>query len=112
MAITEFNDYQVGMLVPSYGIVRKPGHGTSHPSSNAMPSRRSLGACEPGSHERLSLAVSGDDRNGASADRRSATSAARPFAGGPKRECMRGAGTRISQSDRFAAFRINQQWTS
>ena len=111
MATNELNDFQAGILVPSYGIVLKPGHGTSHPSAHATSSGRSLGAL----HARVPRAppgVSGDSRNWTVADRRMATSAARPFAGGPMRASVRGAGTRISQSDRFAAFRINQQWTS
>ena len=112
MATNELNDLQEGILVPSYGIVLKPGHGTSHPDANALPSGRSLGACTPGSHEQLSSAASGDNRNVAVAIRRSAMGAARPCAGSPNRECVRGTRACISQSDRFAAFRINQQWTS
>ena len=112
MATNELNDLQAGILVPAHGIALKPGHGTSHPEANALLSGRSLGACTPGSHERLSSAASGDNRNVAVAVRRLAVTSTRPFAGDVNEERVRGAGTRISESDRFAAFRINQQWTS
>ena len=35
MATNEIDELQVGVLVPSYGIVLKPGHGTSQPDPSA-----------------------------------------------------------------------------
>ena len=112
MAIDNPNELHPGTLVPAYGIVLKPGHGTSHPRDSATPCGRSLGACTTGAREQLSLAVSGSNPSMAVAIRRLAAVSARPFAGRPNEERVREAGTRISPSDRFAAFRFDQQWTS
>ena len=112
MATNEIYDMQVGMLAPSYGIVLKPGHGAGCLGNNATPCSRSLGACVHGACEQLSLAVSRSNPNMAMAGRRCTAVSTRPFAGGLSEERLRGAGTRISQSDRFAAFGFDQQWTS
>ena len=112
MATNEIYDMQVGMLASSYGIVLKPGHDASCLGHNATPCSRSLGACVHGACEQLSLAVSRSNPNMAMAGRRCTAVSTRPFASGRSEERLRGAGTRISQSDRFAAFRFDQQWTS